>query len=115
MLRPFKVGDYVSAGGVTGSVREIGLFNTVILTDDNVESIVENNKIFSDTIQNFSVNPYRRVQRTAQLGPGANTSGARAPHRRTRKHSKCLDESRASRRHCGFQWRRTGVGADDVL
>lgn len=80
MLRPFQVGDYVSAGGVTGSVLEIGLFNTMILTDDNIESIVGNNKIFPDTIQNFSAKPYRRVQRTAQVGAGANTVDARAAH-----------------------------------
>lgn len=60
-LRPFKVGDFISAGGVTGTVQAIGLFGTEINTPDNVHTIVGNNKIFSDTIQNFSVNPYRRV------------------------------------------------------
>jgi small conductance mechanosensitive channel len=67
ILRPMKVGDFVTAGGVTGTVREIGLFVTVINTPDNVQTIVGNNKIFSDTIQNFSVNPYRRVDLKAQL------------------------------------------------
>src|SRR5215813_5460678 len=61
ILRPIKVGDFVTAGGVTGTVREIGLFVTVINTPDNVQTVVGNNKIFSDTIQNFSTNPYRRV------------------------------------------------------
>jgi small conductance mechanosensitive channel len=60
-LRPFKVGDFVSAGGVTGTVDAIGLFGTVINTPDNVCTIIGNNKIFSDIIQNFSTNPYRRV------------------------------------------------------
>jgi small conductance mechanosensitive channel len=64
-LRPFKVGDIVTAGGVTGVVDTIGLFGTVINTPDNVLTIVGNNKIFSDTIQNFSANPYRRVDLTA--------------------------------------------------
>jgi len=67
VLRPFKVGDYVKAGGLEGTVREIGLFATTIVTPDNVSSFVGNNKIFSDTIQNYSLNPYRRVERTAQL------------------------------------------------
>ena len=66
-LRPFKVGDFVSAGGVTGTVDSVGLFGTVINTPDNVHTIVGNNKIFSDTIQNFSVNPYRRVDLTATI------------------------------------------------
>jgi small conductance mechanosensitive channel len=64
-LRPFKVGDFVSAGGTTGTVEAIGLFGTVINTPDNVHTIIGNTKIFSDTIQNYSVNPYRRVDLTA--------------------------------------------------
>ena len=66
-LRPFKVGDVVSAGGVTGIVDAIGLFGTTINTPDNVHTIVGNNKIFSDTIQNFSVNAYRRDDLTATI------------------------------------------------
>jgi len=66
-LRPFKVGDFVSAAGVTGTVDSIGLFGTTINTPDNVLTIVGNNKIFSDTIQNFSANPYRRVDLTATI------------------------------------------------
>ncbi|HKA33755.1 MAG TPA: mechanosensitive ion channel family protein [Candidatus Binatia bacterium] len=67
VLRPFKVGDFITAGGVTGTVKEIGLFVTTVTTLDNVFTIVGNNKIFSDTIQNFSTNPCRRVDLTAQL------------------------------------------------
>jgi small conductance mechanosensitive channel len=66
-LRPFKVGDFVSAGGVTGTVEAIGLFGTSINTPDNVRTIIGNNKVFSDTIQNFSANPYRRVDLTALI------------------------------------------------
>jgi len=71
VLRPFKVGDFVCAGGVTGVVQEIGLFVTTFDTPDNVRTFVGNNKIFSDTIQNFSVNPYRRVELAAQIAGGA--------------------------------------------
>jgi small conductance mechanosensitive channel len=66
-LRPFKVGDLVTAGGVTGTVDAVGLFGTTINTPDNVFTIVGNNKIFSDIIQNFSANPYRRVDLTATI------------------------------------------------
>ena len=66
-LRPFKVGDFVTAGGVTGTVDAIGLFGTTINTPDNVLTIVGNNKVFSDIIQNFSANPYRRVDLTATI------------------------------------------------
>jgi len=67
VLRPFKVGDFVTIGGITGTVREIGLFSTSIDTPDNVMTVIGNNKIFSDTIQNFSANSYRRVELKAQL------------------------------------------------
>jgi small conductance mechanosensitive channel len=66
-LRPFKVGDFVSAGGVVGTVDSIGLFGTTINSSDNVLNIVGNNKIFAETIQNFSANPYRRVDLTATI------------------------------------------------
>jgi small conductance mechanosensitive channel len=67
VLRPFKVGDFVTAGGTTGTVKEVGLFVTAINTPENVLAMVGNNKIFSDTIHNFSVNPFRRVDLKAQL------------------------------------------------
>jgi len=67
VLRPFKVGDFISAAGVMGTVKEIGLFVTAIVTLDNVVTLVGNNKIFSEVIQNFSANPYRRVDLKAQL------------------------------------------------
>ncbi|WP_224372059.1 mechanosensitive ion channel family protein [Hyalangium versicolor] len=67
VLRPFKVGDVVTAAGVTGVVEEIGLFSTVINTGDNVRTFIGNNKIFSDNIQNYSANPHRRVELSAQL------------------------------------------------
>jgi small conductance mechanosensitive channel len=70
VLRPFKVGDFVSVGGVVGTVRELGLFATTIVTPDNVMTLVGNGKIFGDTMQNFSALPLRRVERTAQLAVG---------------------------------------------
>lgn len=66
-LRPFKVGDFVAVGGLVGTVREITLFSTAIDTPDNVRTFLGNNKILSDTIQNFAMNPYRRVDLVAQL------------------------------------------------
>jgi small conductance mechanosensitive channel len=68
ILQPFKTGDFVTIAGTTGTVAEIGLFATAINTPDNVRTIVGNNKVFADTIQNFSTNPYRRVDLVAQLG-----------------------------------------------
>ncbi len=67
VLRPFKVGDMITGGGVTGVVREIALFVTTIDTADNVQTIVGNSKILAESIQNFTANPYRRVDVVAQL------------------------------------------------
>jgi small conductance mechanosensitive channel len=67
VLRPFKVGDFIQGGGMLGTVREIGLFVTAIDTPDNVRTFVGNGKLFSDTIQNFSANPFRRVELSAQI------------------------------------------------
>ncbi|RMH11643.1 MAG: mechanosensitive ion channel family protein [Planctomycetota bacterium] len=61
VFRPFKVGDVVSAGGVTGKVEEIGLFATVFDTPDNRRIIVPNNSIFGGTIENVTFHPKRRV------------------------------------------------------
>ncbi|TPE62296.1 mechanosensitive ion channel family protein [Sandaracinobacter neustonicus] len=72
IFRPYKVGDYVVAGGVEGTVVEIGMFNTVLNTPDNVVSVVGNAKVSGDVIRNFSSNPYRRVERQAQLAFGVN-------------------------------------------
>src|SRR5262245_16518308 len=53
ILHPFKAGDVIQAGGVLGTVEEVGLFVTTINTLDNVRTFVGNGKIFSDNIQNF--------------------------------------------------------------
>lgn len=78
ILRPFKVGDFVTVAGVTGTVREVGLFVTAIDTPDNVRTIVGNNKVFGNDILNFHTNPYRRVDLKAQLASGADHDRARA-------------------------------------
>lgn len=67
VLRPFKVGDYVEVGGVTGTVEAIGLFTTTLNTPANVVAIVGNAKVFGDTIQNYTRNDYRRVDLTVEL------------------------------------------------
>lgn len=60
-FRPFDVGDFVEAAGVSGSVKHIGLFTTEIATVDNKKMIIPNGKIFDDVITNFAGYPTRRV------------------------------------------------------
>jgi small conductance mechanosensitive channel len=67
VLRPFKVGDFVTIGGITGTIHELGLFGTTLVTPDNVLTMVGNGKVFGDVIYNYSSLPARRVERTAQI------------------------------------------------
>ncbi len=78
VLRPFKVGDYIEAGGVTGTVESIGLFATILNTPANVVAIVGNSKVFGDNIMNYTRNDYRRVDMTAQLAHDVNPEQATA-------------------------------------
>ncbi len=76
VLRPYKVGDYVTIGGVNGTVKELGLFGTTLITPDNVTATVGNNKVLSDTIQNYSTLAWRRVETTAKVANGVDVSQA---------------------------------------
>jgi small conductance mechanosensitive channel len=76
VLRPYKVGDVVSVGGLTGTVKELGLFGTTLVTGENVVAIMGNNKVFSDTICNYSAMPTRRVDCTAKVAHGVDVFDA---------------------------------------
>ena len=76
VLRPYKVGDHVVIGGVNGKVTELGLFGTTLITGDGVTALVGNNKVLSDTIQNFSSLPTRRVDTTAKIANGVDVREA---------------------------------------
>lgn len=60
ILRPFNVGDFISSGGVTGTVKSLGLFATEMATPDNIYIFVPNSKLWNTDIQNFSRNDIRR-------------------------------------------------------
>lgn len=77
ILKPFKVGDLIAAAGLTGTVRELGLFATTLETVDGVITYVGNNKLFADNIQNLSASSQRRVDLVAQLAHGVNVDEAR--------------------------------------
>ena len=78
ILRPFKLGDMITAAGVTGDVKEIGLFATTIDSVDNLRIIVGNNKLLGDNIVNYTTNPFRRVDLKAQLAHGVDPFDAAA-------------------------------------
>ena len=61
ILRPFKVGDFISAGSLSGTVVEIGLFTSELKTGDGIYIMAPNSQIWNTTITNFSRNSIRRI------------------------------------------------------
>jgi small conductance mechanosensitive channel len=70
LFRPFKTGDFIVAGGSTGTVAEVGMFTTTLNTPDNVKIIVPNSDVAGGTIMNYSAYDRRRnpVIAVAELG-----------------------------------------------
>ena len=61
LFRPFKVGDFIDAAGISGSVESIRIFSTVVKTPDNRVITVPNGLIYADTITNYSAEERRRI------------------------------------------------------
>jgi small conductance mechanosensitive channel len=68
VLRPFRVGDFVDAAGVVGTVKAVHLFTTVLATPDNIQILVPNSKIYGDVIKNMTANPTRRIDLVVGIG-----------------------------------------------
>lgn len=68
LFKPFKVGDFVEAQGVAGSVAEIQIFNTIVRTGDNKTVIVPNGAISNGVITNYSTQDTRRVDFVFGIG-----------------------------------------------
>lgn len=64
MFRPFKIGDYVEAGGQTGIIEEIGIFMSTLKSLDNKKILVPNSSITGGSITNYSAYSERRVDLT---------------------------------------------------
>ncbi|KPL17967.1 MAG: mechanosensitive ion channel protein [candidate division Zixibacteria bacterium SM23_81] len=68
LFRPYKIGDFIDAAGVAGSVKEIKLFTTILATPDNIKIIVPNSKIFGDTIKNITAYDTRKINLEVGIG-----------------------------------------------
>lgn len=68
VFRPFKAGNFVDAGGVSGTVVSVGVFSTTMNTPDNKEIIVPNGNIYGGNIVNYSAKPTRRVDMVFGIG-----------------------------------------------
>ena len=70
LFRPFKVGDFIEAQGVSGTVREIQIFNTVVHTGDNKVILLPNGPVSTGIINNYSREEIRRVDFTYSISYG---------------------------------------------
>ncbi|MDH3634196.1 MAG: mechanosensitive ion channel [Gammaproteobacteria bacterium] len=77
IFRPFKIGDFITAGGAAGVVDEIGLFATMMHTGDNQRLIVPNSSIIGGNIVNTSALPTRRIDLVFGIGYDDNIGQAR--------------------------------------
>ncbi|MEM9057034.1 MAG: mechanosensitive ion channel domain-containing protein, partial [Pseudomonadota bacterium] len=78
LFRPYKTGDFVEAGGVSGVVREVQIFTTVLTTPDNKKIIVPNGQITGGTITNYSAFETRRVDMVFGCGYDDDIKGVKA-------------------------------------
>lgn len=77
LMKPYRIGDYISAQGQSGTVRDIKLFSTVITTADNQTIYIPNNSIATAIIDNYSTSETRRVDWTVGISYGDDVDVAR--------------------------------------
>lgn len=76
-FKPFKIGDYVDAGGTSGTIEGITIFHTLMTSIDNKQIIVPNSRIYDGTITNYSAKPTRRIDLVIGIGYGDDMKKAR--------------------------------------
>ncbi len=76
ILRPFKIGDVIEAGGVTGTVKDIQLFSTILATPDNVKVYVPNAQVYGGTIHNYAGYETRRIDIPVGIAYGSSIERA---------------------------------------
>ena len=76
-FQPFKLGHYIEAAGTAGTVLEVEMFNTTLLTPDNKRIMVPNRLVYNDTIVNYSAEDTRRVDLVFGIGYGDDIRTAR--------------------------------------
>jgi len=69
-LRPYKEGDYIDCGSISGTIVEIGLFSTFLKTFDGIFISAPNSTLFGNPVKNYSRNPFRRADITVGIAYG---------------------------------------------
>ena len=93
LFRPIKKGDFVEAAGTSGTVNEISVFTTILMTPDNKKVIVPNSQVTGSVIVNYSATGTRRVDIVAGIGYGDDIAKAKEVLRRiVNSHSAVLQD-----------------------
>ena len=93
IFRPFKLGDFIDAGGMSGSVMDIGIFYTTLKTGDNKSITIPNGSLMNDKVINYSVHDTRRVDFTFSVAYGTDVDKVRAILlEEAEKHEKALKD-----------------------
>lgn len=77
LLKPYKIGDFIETQGFSGTVKEIQIFSTIILTGDNKSIILPNGGLSTGSINNYSREPYRRLEWNIGISYGDSVEKAR--------------------------------------
>ena len=76
IFRPFKIGDYIEAGGTAGTVQDIAIFSTTLHSPDNVRITVPNSGVYGSIVKNYSYNETRRNDMVFGIAYGDDISKA---------------------------------------
>jgi len=68
LFQPFRLGHYIEVAGANGTVMDVGMFNTTLLTPDNKRVVVPNRLVYNDTIVNYSAEDTRRIDMVFGIG-----------------------------------------------
>jgi len=77
IFKPYKIGDFIEAQGYMGTVNQIAIFNTILMTVDNKKIILPNGPLSNSSLTNFSAEPTRRVDFSFGIGYGDDIDQAR--------------------------------------
>ncbi len=77
IFKPFRVGDYIEAGGVGGTVQEIQIFNTILYSPDNIKIVVPNSQVTGGNIKNYTANDKRRLDMVIGISYGDDIAKAK--------------------------------------
>ncbi|HDG1711287.1 TPA: small-conductance mechanosensitive channel MscS [Kluyvera ascorbata] len=95
-LRPFRAGEVVQIGTMTGTVEKVHIFSTTLLTGDSKEVVIPNGKIIADNIINYSRHPFRRIDLVIGVGYQSRIADVKSVIAHIIEQDKRIDQNRGT-------------------